>query len=147
MTDDERRAANVASMRAHFAALDLPDPDAVLARLSDDFRFDLPFAPELPVFDRAAFEALIRRNAEYYESHSVSILEELPTADPDVVVVRYDGDSRWAGGVPYVNRYIAVYRFRDGRITHITEFHNPKVVDEAQAATAALLAAHGGKAV
>jgi ketosteroid isomerase-like protein len=134
MTGDERRAANVARMHAHFAALDVPDPDAVMAQLSDDFVFDLPFAPELPPFDRAAFEALIRHNAATYERHAVDILEELPTVDPDVVVVRYDGDSRWAGGVPYVNRYVAIYRFRDGRITGITEFHNPKVVDEARAA-------------
>jgi ketosteroid isomerase-like protein len=144
VTDEERRAANLARMRAHFAALDTPDPDAVLAQLSDDFVFDLPFAPELPPFDRAAFEGLIRHNAATYERHSTTMLEELPTVDPDVVVVRYDGDSRWAGGVPYVNRYVAIYRFRDGQITGITEFHNPKIVDEARAA--ASTAAAGGTA-
>jgi ketosteroid isomerase-like protein len=125
-------------MRAHFAALDVPDPDAVLAQISDDFVFDLPFAPELPPFDRTAFETLIRHNAATYERHAVTILEELPTADPDVVVVRYDGDSRWAGGVPYANRYIAIYRFRAGRITRITEFHDPQVLDASRAAKAAL---------
>jgi ketosteroid isomerase-like protein len=143
MTDDERRAANLVRMHAHFAALDAPDPDAVLAYLSDDFVFDLPFAPELEPFDRTAFEALIRHNAATYERHSTTMLEELPTVDPDVVVVRYDGDSRWVGGVPYANRYVAIYRFRDGLITGITEFHNPKVVDEAQTAAAALAAAGG----
>ena len=135
---EQRRAANVAMMHRHFTALDAPDPDAVLSQLSDDFVFDLPFAPELGVFDRAAYEALIRHNAATYESHRVINIEEMPTTDPDVVVVRYDGDSRWAGGVPYCSRYVAIYRFRDGQITGITEYHNPKVVEASRAAAAAL---------
>jgi hypothetical protein len=53
-------------------------------------------AAELPLFDRSAYERLIRHNAATYERHSVTILEELPAVDPDVVVVRYDSDSRWA---------------------------------------------------
>jgi ketosteroid isomerase-like protein len=138
VTDDERRAANVATMRAHFDRLDEPNPDAVLEQIDDEFVFELPFAPELGSFDRAGYEMIIRHNAATYERHSVTILEELPTIDPDVVVVRYDGDSRWAGGVPYAGPYIAIYRFREGKLRGITEFHNPKVLERARAATAAL---------
>jgi ketosteroid isomerase-like protein len=81
----------------------------------------------------------VTADAATYERHSVTILEELPTVDPDVVVVRYDGDSRWAGGVPCASPYMAIYRFRDGKICGITEFHNPKVLEQARAATAALV--------
>ena len=140
MTDEERRAANLATMRAHFGHLDEPNPDAVLEQIADEFAFDLPFAPELGTFDRAGYEMIIRHNADTYERHSVTILEELPTVDPDVVVVRYDGDSVWAGGVPYASPYVAIYRFRDGKISGITEFHNPKVLEQARAATARLAA-------
>jgi ketosteroid isomerase-like protein len=133
-----RRAANVATMRAHFAHRDEPNPDAVLEQIADEFSFDLPFAPELGSFDRAGYEMIIRHNAATYERHSVTVLEELPTVDPDVVVVRYDGDSAWAGGVPYASPYVAIYRFRAGKICAITEFHNPTVLAAARAATSAL---------
>ena len=139
MTGEERRGANLAMMRAHFKYLDEPNPDAVMRQLAADFVFDLPFAPELEPFNRARYDALIRHNQATYEQHLVTILEELPTLDPDVIAVRYDGDSRWVGGIPYVGRYLAIFRFRDGKIVGITEFHNPKVVEAAVAASKALV--------
>jgi ketosteroid isomerase-like protein len=138
VTGEDRRGTNLEMMRAHFRYLDEPNPDAVMGQLAADFVFDLPFAPELEPFDRAQYDALIRHNHATYESHLVTILEELPTLDPDVIAVRFDGDSRWAGGIPYVGRYVAIFRFRDGKIVGITEFHNPKVVEAAMAASKAL---------
>jgi hypothetical protein len=34
---------------------------------------------------------------------------------------------------------VAIYRFRDGKVGAITEYHIPKVLEQARAATAALV--------
>ena len=36
-------------------------------------------------------------------------------------------------GAPYANRYIGVYRFRDGAICHVREFFNPTLAARALA--------------
>jgi len=52
--------------------------------------------------------------------------------DPDLLVVEYESDGHVSyTGKPYRNTYIALWRFRDGRVCGVKEFPNPMVTAEA----------------
>ncbi len=52
--------------------------------------------------------------------------------DPDLLVVEYESDGHVTHtGRPYRNTYIALWRFRDGKISGVKEFPNPMVAAEA----------------
>ena len=52
--------------------------------------------------------------------------------DPDLLVVEYESDGHVSHtGKPYRNTYIALWRFRDGRVSGVKEFPNPMVAAEA----------------
>ena len=60
------------------------------------------------------------------KAYPTAELHEL--ADPDALVVEYQSDGLVRStGKPYRNRYIGVFRFRDGRICAWREFHNPEI--------------------
>ena len=52
--------------------------------------------------------------------------------DPDLLVVEYESDGHVTHtGRPYRNTYIALWRFRDGKVSGVKEFPNPMVAVEA----------------
>ncbi len=52
--------------------------------------------------------------------------------EPDLLVDEYESDGHVAHtGKPYRNTYIAVWRFRDGKVCGVKEFPNPMVAAEA----------------
>ena len=52
--------------------------------------------------------------------------------DPDLLVVEYESDGHVTHtGRPYRNSYIALWRFRDGKVSGVKEFPNPMVAVEA----------------
>ncbi len=53
-------------------------------------------------------------------------------ADPDMLVAEYSSHSTYLPrNAPYENLYIAVVRFRDGKVAHWREYVNPLVTLEA----------------
>ena len=60
------------------------------------------------------------------------ILETYLGSDPGVIVVEYASSGVAAPtGRPYSNRYVGVFRIRDGRIAQWREYHNPERMVEA----------------
>jgi hypothetical protein len=52
--------------------------------------------------------------------------------EPDLLVAEYESDGHAAHtGKPYRNTYIAVWRFRNGKVCGVKEFPNPMVAAEA----------------
>ena len=52
--------------------------------------------------------------------------------DPDLLVVEYESDGHVTHtGRPYRNTYIALWRFRDGKVSGVKEFPNPMGAAEA----------------
>ena len=50
--------------------------------------------------------------------------------DPDELILEYVSNGEvLATGRAYTNTYIGVYRFRDGRIWQVKEFHNPVITE------------------
>ena len=52
--------------------------------------------------------------------------------DPDLLVVEYESEGvAIPTGRPYRNVYVALWRFRDGKVSGVKEFPNPMVAAEA----------------
>jgi len=54
--------------------------------------------------------------------------------EPDKLILEYKSNGTMlTTGRPYANTYIGIYRFRDGRIWQVDEFHNPLITERARA--------------
>ena len=61
-----------------------------------------------------------------FTDFALELTEVHACLDPDELIAEYRSTARVIrNGNDYKNRYIGVFRFRDGRISHWKEFHNP----------------------
>jgi ketosteroid isomerase-like protein len=62
-----------------------------------------------------------------FSSFALELVEVHECLDPDELIAEYRSDAVVErNGNEYRNRYIGVFRFRDGKISHWREFHNPE---------------------
>lgn len=112
---------------------------ATLAELLDgDAVFDVAYAPEntsfpSPVRGAQAFQGLFESAvASMFNPLDFEILETYLGEDPGVIVVEYASSGVAAPtGRPYSNRYVGIFKVREGRIAHWREYHNPERMVEA----------------
>jgi ketosteroid isomerase-like protein len=121
-----------------FALESAGDYAGMVALMADDIEFDLAYAPEgirTPIHGRDAMAQLIDTIiAGTFETFTAEITDTYQGADPEVIVVEYRSDAVVKhNGKRYNNRYIAVFKIRDGKIVFWREYHNP---DEANRALA-----------
>jgi ketosteroid isomerase-like protein len=63
------------------------------------------------------------------EDFRFTVTEVYPLLDPDALIVEYTSDTRRREtGIPYRNDYIAVVRFRDGKVSFWREYLNTLLV-------------------
>ena len=132
--DAERRSQNLATVRAAFAGVSAADAAAQLSNYTDDMVLELPFAdPPRTVEGRATALRFLTVAFQTYKMR-IDITEVHECLDPDELIVEFRSNGHMATtGKPYANRYIGVFRFRDGKICAQREFFNPKISDEALA--------------
>jgi ketosteroid isomerase-like protein len=66
--------------------------------------------------------------AALFQRFEMNIVETIETADPQRVVIRYDGDCLSKdGSVSYCNSYIGSFTVVGGQIAQILEYANPLV--------------------
>ena len=128
----ERRAANRALLE-HVVSLFGTDRAGELAGCyTSDWILELPFA-DPPVRLDGACEIgayLASRLGTFVFTLSLTAVHEC--LDPDLLVVEYESDGHVTHtGRPYRNTYIALWRFRDGKVSGVKEFPNPMVAAEA----------------
>ena len=71
-----------------------------------------------------SFEAFAPYDYRIVEIHSLE--------DPDRLIAEYTSHSRYLPrDVPYSNRYVGIFDFREGRISRWREYVNPLIVREA----------------
>lgn len=106
----------------------------MLAAWTDDLVMELPFADPPRRFDgKDAARPFIARSFEIFD-FTQEITEVHECVDPDLLVIEYTSKGRIAtNGRDYANAYIAVYRFRDGLIWQVREYHNPLITARALA--------------
>ncbi len=132
--DDQatRRAAN-RELLDHVLSLFGTDRAGELVNCyTPDWVLELPFA-DPPVRLEGGQEIgayLVSRLDTFVFTLSLTAVHEC--LDPDLLVVEYESDGYVSHtGKAYRNTYIALWRFRDGRVSGVKEFPNPMVAAEA----------------
>jgi uncharacterized protein len=120
-----------AVVRELFTRLSAGEWEAAGALAADDVTFELAYAPEfmeMPVRGRAALVDLYAAIlGPMFDGFSIGPDEVILGADPDVAIVTYASDATVRhNGKPYRNRYVGIFRFRDGEIVSWREYHNPE---------------------
>jgi uncharacterized protein len=119
------------AIRELFARLSAHEWEAAGLLTADDVEFELAYAPEfmdMPVRGRAALVNLYASIlGPMFDGFTIAPDEVILGADPDVAVVTYASDATVKhNGKPYRNRYVGIFRFRDGEIVSWREYHNPE---------------------
>lgn len=121
-------------MRRIMSFISAGTSEKVLDELSDDILFELPYAAA-PMPSSYGKEVYAQMQAQTFAMFNRFALEPITfhaMADPDDLIVEYRSDAEVKPtGKPYLNRYIGVFRFRDGKVVAWREFHNPSIVTEA----------------
>jgi ketosteroid isomerase-like protein len=96
------------------------DCDAVLARCADDVTFEFPFISGSPL-DAAGFKRRVQRTITLMTELRFVDLEVSPVGD-DAIVARYAGSAQISlTDRPYVQKYLSLFEFDDGRLTYFQE--------------------------
>lgn len=124
---DNQRQRNLDVVRRAFAGIAAGSASQMLDdNYTDDVVIEFPYSsPPTRIETKAAARAYLEKAFEVFR-FSLEITEVYEGLDPDLLVLEFTSHgSMLTTGAPYANRYIAVYRFRDGRICHQREFYNP----------------------
>jgi ketosteroid isomerase-like protein len=124
-------------VRTMFARLSATEYDAMAGLFADDIEFDLAYAPEsfpMPVVGREPMKELVAGfMGGAFDPFVIEVVAAYPGADGETLVAEYRSTGTVKhNGKTYLNRYVGIFRVRDGAITFWREYHNT------EAATAAL---------
>ncbi len=124
---------NLAAVRRTFEGLAAGNADQLLTVWTDDLMLELPYAdPPRRIEGKDAARAYLSQAFKIFR-FTLDITEVHECVDPDQLVIEYTSNGHiTTTGRAYANTYIAVYRFRDGRIWQVKEFHNPLLVERAR---------------
>ena len=117
-------------VNAALDATEARDPERMIAFWAEDGVLEFPFAPEgfpSQVAGRAALLEFFHQFPKYYSEIRILDRTVEALADGEGAVAQYRGEWVNLKGVPYNNRYIAVFRFREGRVAHMREYFNPQI--------------------
>ena len=112
------------------------DAEAVVAHYTDDYVMELPYAhPDKP--DRTEGKEAVRQRlvgAFKVFRFGLHITEVYPCVDPDLLIAEYTSEGEVIPtGRRYSNRYIGLWRFRDGKVCFTREYLNPEAAKAALA--------------
>lgn len=143
MSDQQTREANIERFKSVVEKMSTARSLETVEDITDDFEFELPYGPGMQAMKVAGKDAWREMNATtwsmFEDNHiklKVTNIHEM--LSPDTLIAEYVSDGKVKHtGKPYVNRYIGIFRFRDGLICHWTEFHNPEITMDAMTPDAA----------
>ena len=120
-------------MRRYFDGASTVDVDKMLDAWVDDLVYEEAFSdPPRRIEGKDALRPYFSKAGEVFRM-SLEITAVYECAEPDLLVLEYVSNGEvLTTGRPYANKYIGVYRFRDGRIWQVKEFHNPLITERAR---------------
>lgn len=131
MDDAAKREANEALVRRIMEHISAGELQQMIDLTHEDLVFELPYGGEMmpgPV-NKKFFAAIQEPTFSQFSRFSIAPTEFHAMLDPDELIVEYRSDAEVAAtGKAYLNRYIGVFRFQDGKVVAWREFHNPDVV-------------------
>jgi ketosteroid isomerase-like protein len=129
MDDDDKRAANRQVVSTVLDTVSAGKFEQLADYVTDDLVFELPYGPDFmpnPIEGRDAWNQMQLMTFKLFSSFALALIEVHDCVDPDELIAEYRSEAIVArNGNAYRNRYIGVFRFRDGKISHWREFHNP----------------------
>jgi len=127
---DDRRESNRALVEEVIATISGGRFERLADYVSDDLVFELPYGPDFmpnPIVGREAWNEMQLMTFKLFRSFTLELVEVHECVDPDKLIAEYRSDAVVArNDNAYVNRYIGVFRFRDGKICAWREYHNPE---------------------
>jgi len=130
MDDAARRAANKKVFAEVQATISAGQFEKLGDFMVDDLLFELPYGPAFmpnPVEGLEAWNQMQLMTFAMFDSFKLEPIEYHECLDPDELIAEYRSEAIVKrNGNEYKNRYIGVLRFRDGKISHWREFHNPE---------------------
>ena len=128
--DDEKRSVNRQVVSTVLATVSAGRFGELADHVTDDLVFELPYGPDFmpnPIEGRDAWNEMQLMTFKLFSSFTLELVEVHECIDPDELIAEYRSDAVVErNGNAYRNRYIGVFRFRDGKISHWREFHNPE---------------------
>lgn len=123
---DEQRRRNLAAAEAAFAAIGRGDAIAQLENYVDDLVLEFPFTdPPKRVEGKDAALPYLTGAFQVFR-FDLTITDVVACADPDRLVLEAESTGTYLPtGAPYVNRYVILLTFRDGRIARQREYFDP----------------------
>lgn len=128
--EEMQRQANVDRVRDMMENF-VPHTESWCAGLHDDIAMEFPFGADVGLPPRmegkavcaGLFQAVVDKLGLKFSNLRIS-----PMADPNCVVVEYDGTGSF-NGKPYNQKYIAVLQFADGKLILYREYVDSKIVE------------------
>lgn len=126
----DRRAANVRVVSEVIDTISSGGFERLADLVTEDLVFELPyggdFAPE-PIVGRDTWNQMQLMTFKMFTDFRLELTDVHECVDPDQLVAEYRSTAKVIrNGNDYLNRYIAVFHFREGRIAAWKEFHNPE---------------------
>ena len=124
------REENLAAVRRYFDACAEADADAMVEPWVDDLVYRERFSdPPRRIEGKQALRSYFSKAGTVYRM-TLEITEVHECLDPDKLVLEYESHGQVVTtGDAYENSYIGVYRFRDGRLWQVSEFHNALITE------------------
>jgi uncharacterized protein len=133
ISDTDRRASNQALLASVFETISAGEFERLGEYMTDDLIFELPYGPDFipnPVEGLEAWNQMQLMTFKLFSSFRLELVEVHECLDADKLVAEYRSEAVVVrNGNDYRNRYIGVLRFRDGKISHWREFHNPTATE------------------
>jgi uncharacterized protein len=127
------REDNLASVQRYFDGFAAADVDRMLDAWTDDLVYEERFSdPPRRIEGKEALRPYFSKALEAYR-FTLEITAVHECVDPDELVLEYASNGTvLTTGRTYANTYVGIYRFRDGRIWQVKEFHNPLITERAR---------------
>ena len=127
------REENLAAVRRYFEGVAAANPDQMVEPWVDDLVYEERFSdPPRRIEGKEAIRAYFSKAGTVYRM-TLEITAVHECLDPDKLVLEYASHGQVVTtGDAYENSYIGVYRFRDGRIWQVSEFHNALITERAR---------------
>lgn len=133
MTDEQKRERNKATLKAMLQACGVKDFDKGMSYLTEDVYCDWPYLPipDMPdtMVGRDTLHKFFVEGQADFAGLSYEIQNIFDMLDPDLLIAEYDSHSRHLeSGIPYNNKYLGIFRFRDGQISYWREYIDPLTI-------------------
>ncbi|RNC92095.1 MAG: alpha/beta hydrolase [Allomuricauda sp.] len=122
-------AKNVAGIEEFFTSLEGQNLEGVLASLDENVVQEMPFAPQKFPKSLDGLDAMRMQYTGVMDYSQRYRREYFGTANPNVVIAKFNGSITTGEGKPYNNSYVGIYTLgEDGKIKKFVEHFNPKIL-------------------